>query len=270
MCLSDEERGIAYPVFWRIMNVTRIETIKIFGESIVEKVRREKVPSFFSSLCETIKRTEKKDGKYNHLIRNLPIDQNLPMLDSDDPVNDKYLRKKTFLGESLLELVSHLLNLPLLAYQTRNNGDFFHDVYPVSKYRNTQTQKTDSDLYFHNDRTAHIVRPDYLILLGLRCYEGNRIYTGYVDGKDIIKRLSKKDQDSLRKGYYETPFDAYSQDSNKVQVKSEVHPVLKNQHSFRYYDTRTRIVEQAPPEAYYSLIALKNAITTAPKRQSPT
>ena len=44
-------------------------------------------------------------------------------------------------------------------------------------YLNTQTQKTDSDLYFHNDRTAHTVRADVLCLLGMRCDENNIVNT---------------------------------------------------------------------------------------------
>ncbi|WP_247618070.1 hypothetical protein [Pseudomonas syringae] len=48
---------------------------------------------------------------------------------------------------------------------------------------------SDSELVFHNDRTAHKVRADYITLLGMRCPEDDLIYTGYIDGVDIVRNL---------------------------------------------------------------------------------
>ncbi|PHM73819.1 TauD/TfdA family dioxygenase [Xenorhabdus kozodoii] len=180
-------------------------------------------------------------------------------------MNDKYRKKTTFIGESLLELFSQLTDSPLLAYQTRNNGDFFHDVYAHKKYSNTQTQKTDGELYFHNDRTAHPVRADFLSLLGMRCSEQNLIYTGYLDGKEILSWLKPESQQWLRQPWYITPYDEYSRDSNKKQLYSEKHVILENIHTFRYYDTRTTYLSDAPKEAIEALLELKIAITKAKK-----
>ncbi|WP_238714869.1 MULTISPECIES: TauD/TfdA family dioxygenase [Tenebrionibacter/Tenebrionicola group] len=162
-------------------------------------------------------------------------------------------------------MFAQLTDSPLLAYRTRNNGDFFHDVYADKKYSNTQTQKTDGELYFHNDRTAHPVRADFLSLLGMRSSEENLIYTGYVDGRSILENLKAESQEWLRKSLFITPFDDYSRDSNINQIDSEPHPILGNIHTFRYYDTRTTYTPEAPIEAIKALFDLKIAITKAKK-----
>ncbi len=226
-----------------------------------------KVPAKFLEVCAKIKDERRLLGINAQLLRNLPIDEVIPEFDQYDPVNDKYRKKTTFIGETLLELFSQLTGSPLLAYRTRNNGDFFHDVYADKKYTNTQTQKTDGELYFHNDRTAHPVRADFLSLLGMRCNEQNLIYTGYLDGKDILSGLSEESQYWLRQPHYITPFDEVSRDSNANQIDSDKHIVLENLHTFRYYDTRTTFAYDAPQSAIKALLELKTAMTKAKKER---
>ena len=86
------------------------------------------------------------------LLHGCPIDRTVPIFDQDDPVHDKHRVKNTFVGEALLELISQCSMMPILSYTTRNCGDFFQDVYSQNQFTGTQTQKTDSDLYWHNDR----------------------------------------------------------------------------------------------------------------------
>ncbi len=226
-----------------------------------------KVPAKFLEVCAKIKDERRLSGVNAQLLKNLPIDEVVPEFDQFDPVNDKYRKKTTFIGETLLELFSQLTGTPLLAYRTRNNGDFFHDVYADKKYANTQTQKTDGELYFHNDRTAHPVRADFLSLLGMRCHEQNLIYTGYLDGKDILQGLSEKSQYWLRQPHYITPYDEVSRDSNANQVNSDKHIILENAHTFRYYDTRTTFAPDAPQSAIKALLELKVAMTKAKKER---
>lgn len=230
-------------------------------------ISENQVPKFSIDVCKKILNERKNNKIYVHLLRNCPIDKDRPIFDQDDPVNDKYKNKKTFIGEALLEVFSQLTEMPLLAYQTRNNGDFFHDVFAYNQYTGTQTQKTDSDLYYHNDRTAHIIRADYLVLLGMRCFERNLIYTGYIDGLEILKYLSQDTQNILCKKYFITPFDYYSCDSNLNQLISNKHSILENEHSFRYYETHTTVAEDAPIEAKDALIAIKEAIIKAHKQR---
>jgi len=238
-----------------------------FSAAVRDLIDRDEVPKFFVQVCSKIS-DERVSGESDaHVLRNCPIDREIPLFDQDDPVTDKYNKKKTFIGEAFLELFGQLTGAPLLAYSTRNNGDFFHDVYAANQYNGTQTQKTDSELYFHNDRTAHPVRADFLALLGMRCPEFDLVFTGYIDGRELLKHLNPAQQATLREPYFVTPFDRYSRDSNRGQVQSEAHAILENDHSFRYYDTRTTTAPEAPDGAKDALIVLKDTIVRSAKQR---
>ncbi len=236
-----------------------------FHGEITELSLSDEIPDAFRRTCEYIRDARSHGGELAYLLRNCPLDATVPVFDQDDPVTDKYRQKTTYIGESFLALFAHMTGTPLLAYETRNNGDFFHDVYAHNRYSGTQTQKTDGELYFHNDRTAHPVRADYLALLGMRCHPNNRIYTGYVDGRRILDHLSDENQATLRQPLFRTPFDEYSRDSNQLQIDSLPHVVLEEAHCFRYYDTRTKPLATAPVQARDAVIALKDAIVKATK-----
>lgn len=199
------------------------------------------------------------------LIKGCPIDSNIPIYDSRDPLHSKHKTKNTFIGEVFLEVFSQICELPILAYTTRNKGDFFQDVYAQDKYYGTQTQKTDSELYFHNDRTAHKIRADLLCLLGMRADPANIVNTNYIHGEDLLNLIAPEFHDILRKPYFFTPFDLISQDSNSLQIGSENHPILIEESSFRYYNTRTTVAATAPEIACRALLSLKDAITMVPK-----
>ncbi len=230
--------------------------------AVVDQIEQRSI-DFYEALKEI--KLARNRGEKVHLLRGCPIDKEIPVFCNIDPLSDKYLRKKTFVGEGYLLLISLLTDSPLLAYETRNNGDFFHDVYAQEKYYFTQTQKTDSDLYFHNDRTAHEVRPDYIYLLGMRCDPINYVETCYVDGYDVMTNLTESEQNWLREPWFTTPFDAYSSDSNITQLSSGSHRILIEENSFRYYDTRTTVLEGSPVEAWKALVALKNSLQLSPK-----
>ncbi len=263
---SNEEKGELFDVLCSIKE-SPYSDYSGFHNRIKTLIVEQKIPDFFINVCEKVRGERRSKKSYSHLLRNVPLDEHIPLFDQDDPVHDKYEKKKSFVGEAFLELFAQLTDSPLLAYQTRNNGDFFHDVYAHKKYSQTQTQKTDGELFFHNDRTAHPVRADYLSLLGMRCCESNRIYTGYLDGRTLLDHLTEEQQATLRKPLFVTPYDEYSRDSNKQQVMSDCHSILENDHSFRYYDTRTTYAPGAPNAAIDALLALKNAIVKANKER---
>ena len=237
-----------------------------FKKSISDIIVSAEIPKNIMNFFNEVKYNRKNDLEKAFLIKNCPIDRDIPIFDRSDPVNDKYLKKKTFISEAFLELFSQLTDNPLLAYDTRNNGDFFHDVYAQDKYGETQTQKSDSELYLHNDRTAHPVRADYLSLLGMRSSSENSILTSYIDGKDVLKYISKEHQDILRKPYYYTPYDEYSRDSNKNQLDSDPHSILSENYSLIYYETRTIPIKTAQSEVVDAYISFRNAIIKAKKR----
>ncbi|WP_432721117.1 TauD/TfdA family dioxygenase [Jeongeupia wiesaeckerbachi] len=234
-----------------------------FVAEVDSLVRGNDVPGFFRALCDKIRTDREQAISDIHVLRNCPIDADLPELDLDDPVADKYAKKRTYIGEAFLALFARLTQTPQLAYGSRNNGDFFTDVIAINRYSGMQTGFSDSELVYHNDRTAHSVRADFIALLGMRCPADDLVYTGYIDGRDLLAHLSADEQATLRLPHFITPFDVYSRDTNKAQVISEVHPILENHHSFRYLDSMTRVAPQAPEIAKDALIAMKSALTRA-------
>ncbi|KPX44132.1 Uncharacterized protein ALO68_00234 [Pseudomonas syringae pv. helianthi] len=218
------------------------------------------VPARFLEACQTI-RTERTNHQQKiHVIRNCPLDRVIPELDPEDPVKDKYLKKTQFVSEGFLELFAQLTGTPLLSYETRNEGDFFTDVIAIKKYSGQLTGFSDSELVFHNDRTAHRVRADYITLLGMRCPEDDLIYTGYIDGVDIVKHLEPQHIPCLREPHFYTVFDVFSRDMNRQLSTSEKHVILSNDHSIRFLDTMTRVAAEAPVEARDAFIAFKSAM----------
>lgn len=214
--------------------------------------------------CNDIKRDQVNDINF-HVIKNCPLDVNKIKLSLDNSLEDKYKRKKTFISEGFLTLISIVTEKPILAYTTRNNGDMFNDVIGEKKYANTQTQKSNGELYYHNDRTAHSVRADYLSLLGVNCNDDDLIITVYVHGADIINELDDSVINLLKQPYYYTPFDDLSRSSNKNQVVSNHHRIIMDDGSIRYYDTRTTFIEDCPKEAIVALLKFKDAILKTKK-----
>lgn len=238
-----------------------------FSRSVADLVDRGAVPAAFTRAVAGI-RAEREAGLSDaHVLRNCPIDPVVPELDHDDPLADKYAKKKTFVGEALLELFARLAGTPLLAYETRFNGDFFTDVVAINRYTGKQTGFSDGELVFHNDRTAHPVRADFITLLGMRCPEGDFVYTGLVEGRALLAHLTDEEQRLLRKPYFVTPFDVVSRDNNKSLTVSEAHPILEREHSIRYLDTHTTVAPDSPPEAKDALIAMKNALVRTEKKR---
>ncbi|WP_192459487.1 TauD/TfdA family dioxygenase [Musicola keenii] len=238
-----------------------------FKLTINELCQSRKVPGFFIDICNSIKHERHHGISDVHVLRNCPRDINVPELDPDNPLEDKYKKKKTFIGEALLETFALLTGTPLLAYGSRHNGDFFTDVVAIRKYSGQLTGFSDSELVYHNDRTAHAVRADFVTLLGLYCPNEELIFTGYIDGKSLIKHLSEEQQTALRQPWYRTEFDVYSRETNSRQISSPDHAILKNHHSIRYLDTLTQVAPGAPEQAKDALIAFMQAMTKAEKQR---
>lgn len=262
--LTDDEYGELSAILASV-DKNPYEDYPAFSLAVRDLVDRREVPAFLTDVCGRIRQQRDEGVSDAHVLRNCPIDAVVPVLDHDDPLTDKYRTKLTFVSEAFLELVAQLLDTPLMCYETRNNGDFFQDVYAINRYSGLQTARSDSELYFHNDRTAHSVRADFVTLLGMRCPDDDLIYTTFVDGRDLLAHLTSEQQQVLRQAYFVTPFDIVSRESNARQTVSEDHPILEADHRFRYYETTTTVAPTAPPEAKDALIAMKNALVKARK-----
>jgi L-asparagine oxygenase len=261
---SDTERDELHAVLATV-NAHPYRDPVAFSQEIAGLIDRARVPPPITEVTERIRKDRETGAAYAHALRNCPLDEHIPVLNQDDPLADKYATKTTFIGESFLQLFGHLVGTPLLAYGTRFNGDFFIDVIAINRYRGKQTGFSDGELAFHNDRTAHPVRADYITLLGMRCPDGDITYTGFVSGPSLLEILSEQDRHTLRQPFFYTPFDVLSRDRNTALTVSDNHPIFYDEHSVRYVDTHTTVSPDAPPEAKDALLALKNALVRVEK-----
>jgi len=204
-----------------------------FCECVIKVAGTPEVLDPMAGLCERIRSDRDSGASDVHALRNCPVDLDIPLLDRDNPLEDKYRSKKTHVSEAFLALLAHLTRTPLLSYGSRHGGDFFTDVIAIKRYENMATGFSAGDLVYHNDRTSHPVRADFISLLGMRCSSEDLVYTIYVDGKDLLSAIPEELQEVLRGPYFQTPYDAYSQALNKNQVHSDAHAILEGGHCFR-------------------------------------
>jgi hypothetical protein len=238
-----------------------------FSELISKVVADGGVPARLLEAAEQI-RLERSQGLAEaHVLRNCPVDEDLPEIGNEDPSSEKKSRKITFIGEGFLELLAQITKTPLLSYANRFGGDFFIDVIAINKYLGQQTGYNGGEVVFHNDRTAHPVRADYITLLGMRCPTEDLVFTGFVSGRRLIAELSPEIQQVLRKPYFITPFDVVSRDANAELGSTPTHAILSGVSALRYLDTHTSTAPDAPVEAKDALLALKNALTRVPKER---
>ncbi|HEY0524161.1 MAG TPA: TauD/TfdA family dioxygenase [Stellaceae bacterium] len=246
------------------VNVSPYADFAAFDAEIDSLSRWGSLPDGLYDIVEGMK-ADRAEDRHAHYLVNCPIDETVPYLDHENPVADKLLKKRTFVSEAFLQLLMKLLDNPPLAYETRNDGHFFHDVLSQAKYTNTQTQKTDGELYYHNDRTAHPIRADYLLLLGLRCPPQNEIVTTYTHGRHVLDRLPADVRQTLSEPLFVTPFDLLSRDSNRNHMESEKHTIIEEETCLRYYDQRTIAAADSPARAAEAVLALRAAIEATPR-----
>ncbi|MCU1686587.1 MAG: Taurine catabolism dioxygenase TauD, TfdA family [Amycolatopsis sp.] len=258
---SDAERDELYAALESVAK-NPYENYPAFSTAVGELVQRG-VPDFLVKVTDRVREERQEGVAEAHALRNCPRDEMIPVLDHDDPQADKYTKKKTFIAETFLELFGQLTSTPLLAYATRFKGDFFTDVIAINKYSGKQTGYSDGELVFHNDRTAHPVRADFITLLGMRCPIEEVTYTSFVGGSALLAALTPDERHVLRQNHFITPFDVVSRDNNDKLTVSGRHPIFENEHSIRYLDTHTTVAPEAPPEAKDALLALKNALARA-------
>lgn len=260
---TDDERHALSTSLSAVAAISPYVDFPGFEEQMIRTVQDGQLPEFFTTLCERI-RTDRQQGSHVHVLKNCPMDTEIPDLNHDDPINDKYRLKKTFVGEAFLGAFAYLLQTPLLSYATRNNGDFFTDVVSINRFRGKRTGFTDGDLIYHNDRTSHPVRADYITLLGVRCPPHDLVYTTYIDGQDIISHLTPEQIQCLSEPWYITEVDDLTREKVKDWEKSGAHAILKDG-MLCFQDTLTKPIANAPLEVYEALLAFKDGMTKSPK-----
>ncbi|WP_207005670.1 TauD/TfdA family dioxygenase [Trinickia mobilis] len=260
---SDVESRIVKRMFEAI-DVSPYADYHRFSDELRSKVSAHGMPAFLKNLSEQIAES-RKDGCSIHVLENCPVDEDLPYLGHVNPAADKKREKKSFVAESFMELISLILGNPLISYSDRNDGDFFTDVISLDRFRGGRSGFSDGDLVYHNDRASHPVRADYIALLGMRCVPDDLTYTTYVDGRDILERLSESSRAALKVSCFVTDIDDRTREKNPDRKHSEPHAILSDDCAIRFIDTLTRPNVDAPRTALEALLEFKDAISNAKK-----
>lgn len=266
LILTDAERSQLVEEFETI-SVNPYHDYLAFSAAVSGIVTGGGVPERLIIAAKQIREERASGAAEAHVLSNCPVDEDLPVLGNDDPSAEKKRSKTTFIGECFLETLAQLTETPLLAYANRFGGDFFIDVVAIRKYLGQQTGYNGGEVVYHNDRTAHPVRADYITLLGMISPPEDLVYTGFVPGRRLIAELSPQIQQVLREPHFITPFDVVSKDANAALDTTPKHAILSGDYSLRYLDTHTTVAEDAPVAAKDALLALKTALTRVPKER---
>lgn len=228
-----------YPTF--LATIQRIASSENLPQSLLEIVEAAKSRSLIHQpyIC----------------IKNCPIDEQLPLLDWENPRASKLELKKTFVAESFLILYSELLGTPALAYRFGGNGDYIRDVHPSKALQKSHTSHTLTSFGFHKELPIRNTSPDFLRILGLRNSPENEILTTFVKNIDIINRLDDDTLEVLRSKEFHTPFTVLSVNADRTKALGEApdrHAVLVDFETF-YHEGRTKGVTPRAKEAVQKL-----------------
>lgn len=198
-----------------------------------------RVPSRFVEFCaESMERDVA--GSPIVIIGNTPIDDHLPVFDSEDPVRSKYQLKHTFVAEGYLAFYALLTGTELIAHKSVNGGDFFHDIYPKKSMYETQSQKTLETLRFHRDFTNHFVSPDFVVTLTLRDTPENEVYSTFAVNTDVIRWLPDSTRRCLMEEQFYTPYDDVSmRDMGSVLGRAKNHAAVIGDSEIKVFEGRT-------------------------------
>ncbi|ELT91129.1 hypothetical protein CAPTEDRAFT_212443 [Capitella teleta] len=220
----------------------------------------------FKNFCFSKKYTNKYTDPYV-LLKNCPVDPDLPELNVDSPVVDKRERKTTYVAEAFLLVYAELMGQQPIGYINVNDGDIFQDIHPMRSLMETQSQKASKTIYFHKDLANHFVRPDWVNILGLRASPENEIYTSFVQNKELIEALDPAILDLLRREEFHTPYDDLTLSSSNTKLgEAPNHRILGSTeiYDIRFFENRTKGInaqaQQAVDELTRTLHQLKKRL----------
>lgn len=209
--------------------------------AIVALAESGKLPA---ALIDIGKYAKSKDG-FEHpyiYLANCPLDEERPVFDFASPVVSKYQLKKTFVVEGFLSLLAVLSKTHSLRYAKMNNGDAFHDVFPMEEMKATRSQKSLVSLGHHQDFPIHFARPRWVHLLAVRNPEQNDVYTTFVRNKDVFSSLSASELEILATPLFHTPYDDVTKHGDREKALDDLDGIsrpIKVNEMLNYYEGRT-------------------------------
>jgi L-asparagine oxygenase len=206
-----------------------------FRRQVRALIQDQRIPDGLVNLCREVAHRD-RDERPTVVIRNAPIDIDLPILDYDAPLESKYQRKKTFVAEAFLEMFAGLIGSPAFGRVEIHNGDLFHDIHPMRSRAQTQSLKGLLGQPFHKDMANQAVVPDEVLMLGLRSDPANEVYTSFVRNVDVLDLLDAAERQLLRQPVFQTAADDADDEPPR-------HAVLSGRAMFRFIEGRTRSVQ---------------------------
>lgn len=237
-------------------------------EAIAELIAAGDVPAALLDFAAQVRGWDRTQRPFV-LIKNCPIDTDVPAFDFVRPVESKHELKRTFVAEGFLALYALLLGTPPVGYANVNDGDVFQDIYPKTSMQDTQSQKALGEIRFHKDLANHFVRPDYVNMLSMRADARNRVYTCFVSNDQALERLGAETARVLREVEFHTPYDDLTVAGANVELgEAPPHPVLSGDVDLRFFEGRTvgltPRAERAVEELTETLHALKARVLLMP------
>ncbi len=175
-------------------------------------------------------------------LANCPLDEDRPVFDFASPVESKYKLKKTFVAEGFLGLLAAMTDTHSVRYGKMNNGDAFHDVFPMEQMKDTRSQKSLVSLGHHQDFPIHFARPRWVHLMAIRNPVENKVFTTFVRNKDVFGRLSHAEQEVLSQPIFHTPYDDVTKHGDSNNSLNDVDGLcrpIKVGKMLNYYEGRT-------------------------------
>jgi len=257
--MPDDERARLERLFLGL-DASPYEDYVGFTAEVRGLVDRGAVPAGVAGFCQRVRALDRREQPFV-LLRNCPIDRDVPIFDFERPVEHKRACKRTFVAEAFLALYAQLVGTPPIGYANVNDGDVFQDIYPKASMADTQSQKALGEIHFHKDLANHFVRPDYVNMLSMRADPRNRVYTSFVRNGEALERLPDEVVERLREVEFHTPFDDLTVRSGAVDVgEAPPHAVLTDELDLRFFEGRTVGLTDRARGAVDRLVAMLHAL----------
>lgn len=255
--LSDHQREELYEVLINVSEDPYID-VELFKLEIFNLIKYQKIPHWFLEICGEWTNTNKFDHPM-FLLKNVPIDKDLPVLNFRNPILAKYRLKKTNISECFLELFSQLCGQESIGYKFVNTGDIYQDIHPLESLKDTQSQKAIGNLGFHKDLANHFVKPDFVNIICLRNHEKNVVQTTFVKNKVLLEYLKELNLiDILKEEMYHTPYDALTQygDTKSELGEAKKHRIIYSETDISFFEGRTIGLTEKHAEAVSKVVEL--------------
>lgn len=185
------------------------------------EVRASRIPERLIRLLSDFRKNSNEYGML--LIRNLPIDADLPPTPPDGKISPL---KTTPISECvLLELMLHLGDP--IAYADEKDGAMIQNICPVQGKQEAQENTGAVYLEFHTEDAFHPHKPDYVTLLCLRPDHEGIAATAAASIRRALHMVPTKAQELLRRPLYRIRLSAsFMSDENDEPLFSPPMPVL--------------------------------------------